>query len=340
MKFIIVFLFLSFTLASQAQNKVQLGQIQNLGKHNLIPMFGEPYVERGLDYIEADNEFLEIIDKDFDSRAAAATKFVHLGFDFFYKGDLRTAMKRFNQAWLIDSENAGSFFGFWLVQSVLDTTSILSEYFNLPSIQLNNDFNADRYYKLGENLDKENYYENLALHYACSSFLEFGKADKALQSCLTLQEIDKKDTLMLQNLVNVYMNTQEWDKALAVLRQSLQYRKDVAFVYNDIAWTFQEMEKLDSAEINYLKAIKNSDVTFFKPRLNYCILMEMTNKCSDAIPVIDNCIDAIPKEGFFHYIKGKLLLCSNQKDEAIKVLKKAKKLGSEEAALLLNETKS
>ncbi|PWH87143.1 hypothetical protein DIT68_02455 [Brumimicrobium oceani] len=303
-------------------------------------MFGEPYIERGSEYIEADNEFLGTIDSDFDSRTTAAAKFVHLGFDYFYKLDLRTAMKRFNQAWLIDSENAGSFFGFWLVHNVLDNDSVLSNYFDLASIQHNHDFNAEKYYKLGKDLDKEKYYENLALHYACSSFPEFGKADKALQSCLTLLDLDQKDTLALQNLVYVHREMQEWDKALSVLRQSLQYRKDVAFVYNDIAWTFQEMNKLDSAEANYLKAIGKSEINYFMPRINYCVLMEMVNKCSDAIPVIENCINAIPKEGFFHFMKGRLLLCSNQENEAIKALKKAKKLGSEEAAILLLEIKN
>ena len=34
------------------------------------------------------------------------------GWDFYYKGDQPTAIKRFNQAWLLDAENALALWGF------------------------------------------------------------------------------------------------------------------------------------------------------------------------------------------------------------------------------------
>ena len=38
-----------------------------------------------------------------------------LGWQYFYKGDLKTAMKRFNQAWMLDRQNAEAFWGFGLI---------------------------------------------------------------------------------------------------------------------------------------------------------------------------------------------------------------------------------
>ena len=339
MKIITSILFLLFTLISQGQNKIELEQIQIAGRHNLVPMYGKPYIEKDIRYIEADNKFLETIDKDFDSRTNAAIKYVHLGYNYFYKGDLKSSMKRFNQAWLLDTSNAGIYFGFWLIQNVLNSPSELSKYFEMPSIQLNNEFNADKYYYQGIKLDKENEYENLALDYACSSFSDFGKSEKGLQSCLIQLEKNKTDTITLQNLATVYTNLNEWNKALEIHKRSLSYRKNIAFVYNDIGWAFQEMNSLDSAATYYLNAIKHSGISYFKPRINYCLLMEKTNKCNNAIPVIDNCINALPTEGFFHYTKGKLLMCSGRKEEALKLLKTAKKLGNEEAKSLLKELK-
>ncbi|MCB0804128.1 MAG: tetratricopeptide repeat protein [Flavobacteriales bacterium] len=339
MKLYILFLFLHISLFGQTQNKTELELIKKTGKHNLIPMYGEPYIEKNKEYIEVDNEFLKKIDKDFELRSTAANQFVLLGLDYFYQGDLQTSMKRFNQAWLLDTSNAGVFFGYWLVQSVLDSPSIMSAYLGFPSIEITSEFNAEKYYELGKKLDKNNEAENLTLDYACSSFSRFGQFEKGLQCCLTRLKMDETDTLTLQNLANTYMRMKEWNKALEIQKQSLSYRKNIAFVYHDIAWIFQEMNNLDSAEEYYLKAIKLSDITYFKPRVSYCFLMEKKNKCIHAIPVIDSCIEALPTEGFFHYTRGKLLLCSNQKKEAIIALKSAKKLGNEEAKSLLKEIK-
>jgi|SRR6185312_247712 len=40
---------------------------------------------------------------------------VKLGFDYLYRGDINTAMKRFNQAWLLDPKNENAYWGFGAV---------------------------------------------------------------------------------------------------------------------------------------------------------------------------------------------------------------------------------
>src|ERR1019366_9032346 len=37
---------------------------------------------------------------------------IRLGFNYLYKGDLKTSMFRFNQAWLLDPENENVYWGF------------------------------------------------------------------------------------------------------------------------------------------------------------------------------------------------------------------------------------
>ncbi len=37
---------------------------------------------------------------------------VNFGFDYLYKGDFATAMKRFNQAWLLNHQNEDAYWGF------------------------------------------------------------------------------------------------------------------------------------------------------------------------------------------------------------------------------------
>lgn len=44
-----------------------------------------------------------------------STSAAKLGWQYYYKGDLDTAIKRFNQAWMFDSNNVDAFWGFGLI---------------------------------------------------------------------------------------------------------------------------------------------------------------------------------------------------------------------------------
>jgi tetratricopeptide (TPR) repeat protein len=80
-----------------------------------IPMYGD--LDRQSDPVlkGADAALIEGTTKEFGSRRAASERFVDQGFHFYFRNDLTTAMKRFNQGWLIDPENPGVFYGFMSV---------------------------------------------------------------------------------------------------------------------------------------------------------------------------------------------------------------------------------
>jgi len=69
--------------------------------NNLKPRYGD--IVKSQEYIDTDNKFIDEVVKQFGTREIAAKKHVKFGWDYFRKGDLSTAMKRFNQAWLLDS---------------------------------------------------------------------------------------------------------------------------------------------------------------------------------------------------------------------------------------------
>jgi len=73
-------------------------------------MFGS--VKKCVHQIEADKEFFANCDKVFKSRSESIAYHIQRGWEFFYKGQFDIAMKRFNQAWLLDSTNAGVYWGF------------------------------------------------------------------------------------------------------------------------------------------------------------------------------------------------------------------------------------
>lgn len=80
---------------------------------NTLPMYGG--VPKSAAQLEADRKFIEEVAKQAGSREMAAERAVQLGWQSFYGGDMATAMKRFNQAWLLTPENPGVFWGFGAV---------------------------------------------------------------------------------------------------------------------------------------------------------------------------------------------------------------------------------
>ena len=77
---------------------------------NTLPMYGGK--KKCPEQIKSDNDFFQECDKNFSSRKEAAQYFVGKGWEYFYKNDFDSSMKRFNQAWLLDKTNAEVFWGF------------------------------------------------------------------------------------------------------------------------------------------------------------------------------------------------------------------------------------
>jgi tetratricopeptide (TPR) repeat protein len=84
---------------------------------SLVPMYGG--MDRQSDPVlkGADDALIEGTTKAFGSRAAASKRFTDEGFRFYFRDDLATAMRRFNQGWLLDPKNPDVFYGFMAVMN-------------------------------------------------------------------------------------------------------------------------------------------------------------------------------------------------------------------------------
>lgn len=79
---------------------------------NTLPMFGGRDVVKTAYQMEVDETFIQSVTKDGMSREKGSQVVVGYAWDFFNKGDLSTAMKRFNQAWLLNPANPDIYKGF------------------------------------------------------------------------------------------------------------------------------------------------------------------------------------------------------------------------------------
>jgi tetratricopeptide (TPR) repeat protein len=92
-----------------------------------LPKYGN--APKTKEQTEADNELIKDYLKQGGTHRKASDILVRLGFDYLYKGDLKTAMFRFNQAWLLDPKNENVFWGFGCVYfSFNDFQSALQQY--------------------------------------------------------------------------------------------------------------------------------------------------------------------------------------------------------------------
>jgi tetratricopeptide (TPR) repeat protein len=77
---------------------------------NLLPMYGRQ--KKCTEQLNIDKDFFAECDLRFKDRKKASKFHADKGWEYFYKNDFETSMKRFNQAWLLDSLNADTYWGF------------------------------------------------------------------------------------------------------------------------------------------------------------------------------------------------------------------------------------
>lgn len=83
--------------------------------------------QKNIRELAADLVFLDSIDRSGKTRRQAAEHATKRGFQYFRSGDLATAIKRFNQAWLLDSQYGGAYWGFAVILDDRDKNMVEAE---------------------------------------------------------------------------------------------------------------------------------------------------------------------------------------------------------------------
>jgi tetratricopeptide (TPR) repeat protein len=88
---------------------------ESLSNKRLLPRYGHlPKTEQET---ISDSSFIKQImsQPQFKTRRDASNHLIKLGFQYYYRDDLKTAMSRFNQAYLLDSTNSDDYWGYGAV---------------------------------------------------------------------------------------------------------------------------------------------------------------------------------------------------------------------------------
>lgn len=93
----------------------------------LLPEYGK--VTKTKEQKEADDDFLKLSLQQDGTREKASDRMVDLGFNYLYKKDLKTAMYRFNQAWLLNPKNENAYWGFGAIYFMFnDVENAMNQY--------------------------------------------------------------------------------------------------------------------------------------------------------------------------------------------------------------------
>lgn len=79
---------------------------------NLLPMYGGPNAIKTDEQKKGDEAFIESATNTSGTRQGASKEFAAEGWRHLRRGDLETAMRRFNQAWLLDPNSFLPYWGF------------------------------------------------------------------------------------------------------------------------------------------------------------------------------------------------------------------------------------
>ncbi|MDD5772987.1 MAG: hypothetical protein PHX78_05920 [bacterium] len=85
-------------------------------QYNEEPLFGN--IEKTDYQKQADTRFIQEVITESGNKEAATGNTLKSAWNYYYKGDYSLAMKRFNQAWLLDNNNAEVFWGFGLIMGI------------------------------------------------------------------------------------------------------------------------------------------------------------------------------------------------------------------------------
>ena len=92
-----------FAISASAQNNIPIDQ---------LPMYGGMDRSQVPTLKEGDEKFISSVVAEFGSCEKASMAWVNRGFTLYQQDDLAGAMRRFNQAWLLDPSNAEVYWGF------------------------------------------------------------------------------------------------------------------------------------------------------------------------------------------------------------------------------------
>ena len=305
--------FLILTIALGLSSRGTNGQQPD----NTKPLYGE--VTKNDEYKKVDDDFKNKCLAQFGTIDSSVKVQIDNAWRYFYNNDLKTAMKRFNQAWLLDSEYPDSYFGF---AALLEIQNSKTE--------------AERFYKIGQEKDKtkeraKRCYQRIA---DCKEQLKDFKG--TIDAYTRLSEISPTNVFAFKKIGYFQMQAGNSKAALTAYSKAIELDPTDAMTYNNRAYLLQTEKKYSEAIADYTKAIE-LDSKYISAYVNRGITETEINNNAAAKKDFEVCVQLDSKDAGLRRFLGLAKLNLNDKSGACEDFHLAKQLGDEKSDELINK---
>ena len=303
----VIFVAVSCYTWSQSQQKVD----------DAKPMYGE--VEKDERYKKIDNEFRKDMIERYGSIDDAVNEYINIAWALFYQNDLETAMRRFNQSWLLNPEYPDAYFGF---AALLEMQGKKTE--------------ASRFYLTGAEKDRDNKRTIICLQRIAECKEQLIDLQGAIDALSKIRMLQPNDPVLYKKLGYLYIMTGNNDLAVEAYTKAIELDPKDVLTYHSRANLFQIMEDYLGAILDYDKSIR-IDPTNVSSYVNRGILEMKTGNYDAATQDFQICIELDEKSGELRRLLGLAKLNSDNKQGACSDFKLAKELGDPLADEIINE---
>lgn len=286
--------------------QIVFGQVDNTK-----PMYGE--APKSKDQIANDEKFIETVVNQFGTRVAASEKYIEIAWRYYYNDSLIVAMKRFNQAWMLNPENPDSYYGFGsLIESKGDTIE------------------AKRLYNIGFKKDKS-YKRALQCFQTIAICKEHNNDIKGtINAYKILVELTPNEIFPYKKLGYLYSENNNFELANKYYNKAIELDPLDATTYNNRGYLYQRMKLFDKAVKDYTIAIEinNEYISAYYNRGITHTEMKEFEKAKNDFTV---CTKLDPNSGELFRSLGYAKYQLNDSKGACKDFARAKQLGDQQA---------
>jgi tetratricopeptide (TPR) repeat protein len=284
---------------------------------NLKPMYGE--VSKNDEYQELDQQFIKESIKKFGTTDSAVTVYIDHAWRYFYNNDMSTAMKRFNQVWLLNPEFPDAYFGF----------AALSE-------MNSNKAEADRFYRLGIKKDIQKLRTSICYQRIADCKEQLKDTNGTLNAYIRLSEISPNNSLAFKKIGYFQAKQNNFEQALKAYSKAIELDPKDAVTFSNRGNLYQSTHDYQKAIVDYTKVIQLNSEYFSAYANRGIIYLEMKNY-KDAQKDFETCVQLDSNEGGLRKLLGLAELGLKHQKEACKNFDLAKQLGDAEAEQLIAE---
>lgn len=284
---------------------------------NKKPMYGEVAKSEALQKI--DNGFVKKCIDQFGSIDSSVKVYVDYGWRYYYNNEFETAMKRFNQAWLLDAEYPDIYFGF---AALTETNGDKNE--------------AKRLYEIASAKDKSKSRAAICFQRIADCKEQLQDQIGTIEAYEQILKIQPQNVFALKKLGYFQMQAGINDMAVKAFDKAIALDPNDAMTFNNRAYLYQTMKNYKNALSDYAQAIA-LDPKYIGAYVNRGILLMEEQKFDAAKRDFETAVKLDDKSAELWRFLALARISLKDKIGACEDLKKAKNLGDSQINALIEQ---